>query len=230
MASASGSSGRVLIFLLVEGFGREEDGAVERVGEATVAAADLHGDDDEFGDCFELCGEGGVCAGEAEGEADGAVGGDDFEEDGEEAEGVFVCVFETLAFDDGDEEEAQEDEPQIERELATQVVGEVGGVSVVVVFVGPDAEGFLLIYVGLSHRHGDGEDGDVHHDQVANLDGGMELRDVDDGESGGTGGCSLKETREETVTSGNGSDGRVVELYQVSHSEYQIWMEDLHPE
>lgn len=76
-----------------------------------MATTDLHGDDDEFGEGFELCGEGGVGAGEAEGEADGAVCGDDFEEDGEEAEGVFVCVFEPLAFDDGDEEEAEEDEP-----------------------------------------------------------------------------------------------------------------------
>ena len=73
--------------------GREEDGAVEGVRKAAVAAADLHCDDDEFGKGLELAREGGVDAGVAEGEADGAVGGDDFEEDGEEGEGVFVGLW-----------------------------------------------------------------------------------------------------------------------------------------
>lgn len=53
-----------------------------------MATTDLHGDDDEFGNCAELGGEGGVGVGVAEGEADSAVGGDDFEEDCEEAEGL----------------------------------------------------------------------------------------------------------------------------------------------
>lgn len=74
----------------MEGFRREEDSAIECVGEPAVAASDLHGDDDEFGEGLELAREGGVDARVAEGEADGAVGGDDFEEDGEEGEGVFV--------------------------------------------------------------------------------------------------------------------------------------------
>lgn len=55
-----------------------------------MAPTDLHGDDDEFGEGLELAGERGVCARVAEGEADGAVRGDDFEQDGEEGEGVLV--------------------------------------------------------------------------------------------------------------------------------------------
>lgn len=39
----------VFVFLLVERFRGEEDGAIEGVGEAAVSSADLHGDDDEFG-------------------------------------------------------------------------------------------------------------------------------------------------------------------------------------
>lgn len=58
-----------------------------------MPSADLHGDDDEFGEGLELAGEGGVYAWVAKGEADCAVGGDDFEEDGEEGEGVFVGLW-----------------------------------------------------------------------------------------------------------------------------------------
>lgn len=74
----------------MQGLRGKQDSAVEGVGQPAVAAADLHGYDDEFGKGLEFAGERGVCAGVAEGEADGAVGGDDFEEDGEEGEGVFV--------------------------------------------------------------------------------------------------------------------------------------------
>lgn len=38
----------------MEGFRREEDSAIECVGEPAVAASDLHGDDDEFGEGLEL--------------------------------------------------------------------------------------------------------------------------------------------------------------------------------
>lgn len=104
----------VLVFLLVQRLAGQEDGAVKLVGQAAVAAADLHGDDDEFGDYRELGGEGGVDVGVAEREADGTVGGDDLEEDGEHGEGVVVCVLEPAAFREGDDEEAEEDVPQVE--------------------------------------------------------------------------------------------------------------------
>ena len=71
-----------------------------------MAPTDLHGDDDEFAEGAELAAERSVDAGVPEAETDGAVGGDDFEEDGEEGEGDFLCVFESGAFDDGDEKEA----------------------------------------------------------------------------------------------------------------------------
>ena len=111
---ATGALQRILVLLLMQALARQQDGAVERVGETAVAAADLHGDDDEFGEGLELAREGGVGVRVAEAEADGAVRGYDFEEDGEEREGVLVCVFEAPALDDGDEEEAEEDVPQVE--------------------------------------------------------------------------------------------------------------------
>ena len=57
----------------------------------------------------------------------------------------------------------------------------------VVIVVGPDTERLLFVDVGLAHGHGNGEDGDVHHDQITDLDGGMEVSDVDNCESGGAG-------------------------------------------
>ena len=129
-----------------------------------MTPADLHGHDNELAQGAELAREAGVEAGEAEGEADGAVGGDDFEEDGEEAEGVLVWVFEAGAFDDGNEEEAEEDEPEVERELAAEVMGKVGRLGVVfVVVAGPNTKRLLFVDVGLSHRHGDWEDRNIHH-------------------------------------------------------------------
>ena len=50
-------AGGLLGFLLVQVFRREEDGAVESVGETAVAATQHHGDDDELADDFELPGE-----------------------------------------------------------------------------------------------------------------------------------------------------------------------------
>ncbi len=111
--SASCAPRRVFIFLCMERFAWEQDSAIKGVGQTTMTATNLHGDDDEFGQGTKLRGEGGVAIGVAERETDGAVGGDDFEEDGEEAEGNILCVLESGAFDDGDEEEAQEDEPEI---------------------------------------------------------------------------------------------------------------------
>lgn len=103
----------VLVFLLVQRFTGQEDGAVELVGETAVAATDLHGDDGEFGDYRELGGEGGVDTGVAEGHADGAVGGDDLEEDCENGEGGVVGVLQPAAFREGDDEQAEEDVPQV---------------------------------------------------------------------------------------------------------------------
>lgn len=195
-----------------------------------MAAADLHGDDDEFRQGLELSGERGVCAWVALAEAYGAVSGDDFEEDGEEAEGVFVCVFEAGAFDDGDEEEAEEDEPEIEGELAAEMVREVAGLCVVEFVVGPDAEGFFFVDVGLADGHGDGEDGDVHHDKVADLDGGVQVGDVDHGETSGTGRGGLEETGEEAVAAGEGCDGWIIEIEDDEEDEIDTVEDNQDPE
>lgn len=72
----------VLVLLPMQGLAGQEDGAVEVVGQATVAAADLHGDDDELGDDAELGAESGVDGGVAQGDAHSAIRGDDFEEAG----------------------------------------------------------------------------------------------------------------------------------------------------
>ena len=181
-----------------------------------MAAADLHGDDDEFGDDGELAGEGGVDAWVAEGEADGAVGGDDFEEDGEEREGVFVGVGESVAFGDGDDEEAEGDVPEIEPQLAPEMGPDVGGLFFVFGFFGagaPDAEGFFFVDVGAADRDGDREDGDVHHDHIGDLDAGVEGGEVDGGKAGGAGGGGLEEAVEETEAGGvDAGDCWVVEL------------------
>lgn len=86
----------------------------------------------------------------------------------EEGTNVVVYILDMRAFSDSDDEEAQEDIPQIERELFPQMRTDKGGLGaaafLLLVTVCVDAQGALLVDVGLADADGDGEDGDVHHD------------------------------------------------------------------
>ena len=69
-----------------------------------MPTADLHGDDDEFGDDLEFAYKRGVDSRVAHGQTDGAVGRDNFEENGPELEGVLGLVLQAASFDYGDDE------------------------------------------------------------------------------------------------------------------------------
>lgn len=65
-------------------------------------------------------GEAVVVVGDAEGEADGAVGGDDFEDDAEDAEAGCVGG-EARPLDDADEKDGEEEPPEVVGELGADV-------------------------------------------------------------------------------------------------------------
>lgn len=67
---------------------------------------------------------------------------------------------------DADDEEAEENVPQIEGQLFPQMCTDEGGLCAVLRFVaiGIDTETGLFVDVGFTHRNGNGEDGNVHHD------------------------------------------------------------------
>ena len=90
------------------------------------------------------------------------------------------------------------------------MVGQIRGVCVLVFVARPNSEGFLFVDVGLPHTHGDGEDGNVHHDEIADLDRGVEVGNVDDGETGGTRCGGLEETCEEAEAAWKGSNSWIV--------------------
>ena len=48
-------------------------------------------------------------------------------------------------------------------------------VDVVVAFRGPPTEGLFLVYVCLTHADSDGKDGNVHHDEVRDLDSRVQV-------------------------------------------------------
>lgn len=176
----------VLVLLLVQRFARQEDGAVELVGQAAVAATDLHGDDDEFGDDGELGGEGGVDIRVAEGHADGAVGRNDLEEDGKHGEGVVVGVLEAAAFCQSDDEKAEKDIPQVETQLTPEMGADVARLLVIFnlfFFRAVDAEAFLFVDVGAPHGDGDREDGYIHHDKVGYLNTRVKTSQIDNRET-----------------------------------------------
>ncbi len=70
-----------------------------------MAATDLHGYNDEFGDDAEFGREGGIYVGVTETQANCTVCADDFEEDVEHGEG-WVPALDTMAFGDGDDKKS----------------------------------------------------------------------------------------------------------------------------
>lgn len=217
IATAHASLGVRELFLL-ERLGGEQDGAVERVRQATVPAADLHRDDNQLREGLELAGERGVDVGVAQGQADRTVCRDDFEQDGEQRECVLVRVFQTPPFHDGDDEEPQEHVPQVETQLLPQVCSNVAGLpGVFRVFIllgrGIDTETLLFVDVGPAHGDGDREDRNVHHDKVRNLNGRVQLGEVDTTEAGRPRRCSLEPTVHDTYARADRRNIRVVQLW-----------------
>lgn len=127
---------------------------------------------------------------------------------------IVVRVLQPAALDDSDDEEAEEDVPQIKRQLAPQVRADVARFLrvVVVVLLAVDAEASLLVDVGPPHGNGNGKHGYVHHDQIGNLDGGVQFGDVDDGEARRACRRRLEPAVEDADAAREGGDDRVVEL------------------
>lgn len=183
-----------------------------------MTATNLHRHDNEFRKGAEFSRERWICAGEAKGEANGTVSGYNFEEDGESIEGVILGLIigiDLLAFRDTDGEESEEDVPEIKGELFTEMDADVGAGGVRVgFFVGfrVQAEGLFFVDIGATDGDGDGEDGDVHHDQIGHLNGGMEFTNGDDRHAGSTGCSGLEDGVEDTKADGSVGDGRVVKV------------------
>lgn len=82
---------------------------------------------------------------------------------------------------------------------------DVAGFFIVFFFFGcgaPEAERFFFVDVCAADRDGDGEDGDVHHDEVGDLDAGVEIGEVHVSEASGAGRDGLEEAIENTITRG----------------------------
>ncbi len=71
------------MFLFVEIFTWQQDSPIQGIRQATMATADLHGNDDEFGERVELRRERRIDIGVSQRQAHCAVSGYDLEEDTE---------------------------------------------------------------------------------------------------------------------------------------------------
>jgi len=91
------------------------------------------------------------------------------------------------------------------------------GRIVVVVFVLASvyAERFLFVDIGPAHGDGDGENGNVHHNEVGDQDGRVEVGKVDVGKASGAGGGGLEPAVEDADTGGKGGDDGIFELESV---------------
>lgn len=109
------------------------------------------------------------------------LSGNDFEEDGKHGKGGIIIVGDFIRLGDADAEDAQENVPQVEAELVLHVSKDIGS-TFVLVGVGVweiHAERPFLIGVGRADSDGDWEDGDIHHDQQAELYRGIHIGEVE---------------------------------------------------
>ena len=89
-------------------------------------------------------------------------------------------------------------------------MGSGGGVEGWV--VGVDAEGALLVDVGVAHGDDYGVDGDVHHEDVENEEADAELGDVDDIEAAGADCEGLEEAIEDAEVGWDAVEGVIADL------------------
>lgn len=95
-------------------------------------------------------------------------------------------------------------------------IGLVVRVLFVLVFAAVNAERLFFVDVGTADGDGDGKDGDVHHDEVGDLNGGVECREVDIGETCCSGRGSLKPAIENSNARRQDRDDWVFELEELS--------------
>src|SRR6187549_4307091 len=91
------------------------------------------------------------------------------------------------------------------------MLAQVGGWGFVVL-AAPYPEGAFFVHVCLAHGDSDGKYGDVHHDEVRDLNGGMQICEVDDREAGGTCRSGLEKAVKKAETRGKDCDRRVIQL------------------
>lgn len=82
------------------------------------------------------------------------------------ATNIVSSVLNMGTFRDADDEKAKENVPQIKGQLFPQMCADERGLCAVLrlVAVGIDTKTGLFVDVGFTHRDGNGEDGNVHHD------------------------------------------------------------------
>ena len=111
----------------------------------------------------------------------------------------------SVPLDDGDEEQSEEDVPKIETQLSTQMGSDVTRFFGVVGFFARgavDPQAFLFVDVGAADGDGYGEDRDVHHDEVRDLDARVEIGQRDRGKAGGSCRGGLEEAVEKAESVG----------------------------
>lgn len=95
---------------------------------------------------------------------------------------------------------------------------------------GVNAERPFFVNVGAADGDSEWEDGNIHHDQVGNLDGGVEGGNVDSSKAGSTGRQRLEEAVQKLITRWECCYSRIVELTKLvatEQSEYGLtYIED----
>ena len=82
----------------------------------------------------------------------------------------------------------------------------------IIFIVVPYTEGLLFVDVRLTHGDSDGENGNVHHDKIRYLYGGMELSNIHHCKSSRSRSGGLEETVKESESGREGSNSGVFQL------------------
>ncbi|KND94774.1 hypothetical protein TOPH_00616 [Tolypocladium ophioglossoides CBS 100239] len=231
-SSADARQGGLGLFgLLSESrFTGQEHGPIEALRKTTVAATDLHGDDDEFANHGEPRAQRGINTGRSHAQPHSSVGANNLEEHGEQ---VKSAPLDLPSLTDGEDKEAQENVPQVERELPPQVASDIvqsTSIGVVLqVLVVVHAERLFLVNVSSSDRDGDGEDGNVHHDHVQDRHRRMQVCQVDCRETCRPCGSSLKEADDDAILERQPADGFRTEIEDDEEHQVQRVQDDQDP-
>jgi hypothetical protein len=115
---------------------------------------------------------------------------------------------------DADEKRPEENVPEVEAELVPDVGHNVADAILLIraLLVLPDTQGAILIGIGGTDADGDGEDGDIHHGQEAELDRRVHSGQVQGRGIGVPGRSCLEEGGQDPGPHGEVVDRRILQV------------------
>ncbi|KAI3475609.1 hypothetical protein L1887_62982 [Cichorium endivia] len=204
--------------------GRQQNGAVDRNRQSTVATANHHRTHHQLGQRVEATRQTERIEGSAQTQADGAVGRGELKEAAEDGEpAVGVRVLDVVALDDAHQPQRKAEPPDVERQLAARMRGQKGPphfriagllrqIARIRRLVAVHPERLFLVHIGAAHGQREWERREVHHDDVQELHRRRERQQAHHREPRGAHGDRLEEPVKDADVELDRLDRRIVDV------------------